>query len=311
MNTNKQVVAMVMLMALGVASLLAYTWFDVGRRAEAEDQQAIESAERGARLFAANCRFCHGNVGLGRVQHPSLIGPALNTPDNTAAYRESDASPREQLAARYFDTISCGRNGTAMPPWAVDQGGSLVDSKIENLAFLITTNAGNAWEVALELAAESDETAIRGLRQALRDAEAGGGQDAIAAARTALEAAEERFDAGLPVPVPSPALTDSSCGQRSVAAEAPAPADVPAVDTSAFTADVERGSDLFFANGCNVCHGDTGQGGIGPRIAGTSLTFAQEVSQYRNPRDAMPAISEQQVPDEDVFDIYSWLQTLE
>ena len=57
-NTHKQIIAMTILMFLGVASLGAYVWFDDGRRAEAEDQHLIEAAERGARIFANNCRVC-------------------------------------------------------------------------------------------------------------------------------------------------------------------------------------------------------------------------------------------------------------
>ena len=50
--------------------------------------------------------------------------------------------------------------------------------------------------------------------------------------------------------------------------------------------------------------------GIGPRIAGTSLTFAEELQQYCTPRELMPAFSVEDVPDEDVFDIYTWLRSL-
>ena len=71
-----------------------------------------------------------------------------------------------------------------------------------------------------------------------------------------------------------------------------------------------NGQQLFFANGCNACHGDTGQGIIGPRIASTSLTLEEVISQYRNPRAAMPAFPADVVPDAEVADIYAWLQTL-
>ena len=139
-NTHKQIIAMTILMFLGVASLGAYVWFDDGRRAEAEDQHLIEAAERGARIFANNCRVCHGNAGEG------LIGLALNTPANTLAFRSFNDPALDELQARYRGTIECGRNGTAMPPWAVAHGGSLNFFHIENLVTLITTNAGNAWK---------------------------------------------------------------------------------------------------------------------------------------------------------------------
>ena len=175
-NTHKQIIAMVLLMFLGVASLGAYIWFDDGRRAEAEDQQFIESSERGARLFANNCRVCHGNAGQG------LIGLPLNTPANTLAFRSDNAGALGELQGRVRATIECGRNGSAMPPWAVAHGGSLNFFHIDSLVSLITTNSGNAWEEALAIAIEEDEITLGGIESALTDAEAGATAEAIAAA---------------------------------------------------------------------------------------------------------------------------------
>ena len=74
--------------------------------------------------------------------------------------------------------------------------------------------------------------------------------------------------------------------------------------------DPGRGQELFFTNGCNICHGDTGQGGIGPTIASTGLPLAQVLDQYRNPRELMPQFQPDRVQDAAVADIYAWLQTL-
>lgn len=87
----------------------------------------------------------------------------------------------------------------------------------------------------------------------------------------------------------------------------PPPSDVDELLT---TADAARGQELFFTNGCNVCHGDVGQGGIGPVIAQTPIGLAGEIEQYRNPRNAMPAFPADLIPDQDVAHIYAWLQTL-
>ena len=92
----------------------------------------------------------------------------------------------------------------------------------------------------------------------------------------------------------------------------PPPADDDDDDQSAADSgqgDAANGQRLFFANGCNVCHGDTGQGGIGPTIASTNLNLEQVIGQYRSPRAAMPPFPADRVPDEDVADIYAWLQT--
>ena len=96
-----------------------------------------------------------------------------------------------------------------------------------------------------------------------------------------------------------------------VAAPPPAPSEPAEEDgAAAVTGDPAHGQELFFANGCNLCHGDQGQGGLGSTIASTGLTLEQVIQQYRDPRDQMPRFPAEAVPDEDVADIYAWLQTL-
>lgn len=72
-----------------------------------------------------------------------------------------------------------------------------------------------------------------------------------------------------------------------------------------------NGQQLFFSLGCNVCHGDSGEGLVGPTIAMTIVPFDRVVEQYREPLEAMTAFPPDQVSDEDIADIYSWLQTVE
>ena len=74
---------------------------------------------------------------------------------------------------------------------------------------------------------------------------------------------------------------------------------------------VAFGNELFFENGCNVCHGDTGEGGIGPTIAQTTLALDDVISQYRNPRGIMPPFAENRISDDEVANIYNFLQSLE
>lgn len=75
-------------------------------------------------------------------------------------------------------------------------------------------------------------------------------------------------------------------------------------------ADRDRGQQVFFQNGCNVCHGDVGEGGIGPTIAQTGLAVEQMIDQYRNPRGVMPRFDPSVIPDEDVANVHAWLQGL-
>ncbi len=170
-NTEKQILAMVILLALAVASLGAYVWFDNGRRTEARSEILTKDAERAAFIFARNCRECHGNDGRGSDSNAALVGPALNTPNNTYAFLADNQGQLDALQNEYRYTITCGRNGTAMPPWSLDQGGSLDNFKIDNLVTLITTNAGDGWEKALEHALHEDELSIENLKIALKGAE--------------------------------------------------------------------------------------------------------------------------------------------
>jgi mono/diheme cytochrome c family protein len=170
-NTEKQILAMVLLLVLAVASLGAYTWFDNGRRTEARSEILTKDAQRASWTFANNCRECHGNDGRGSESDASLVGPALNTPNNTYAFLTDNQGQLEALQNDFRYTITCGRNGTPMPPWSIDQGGSLDGFKIDNLVTLITTNAGNAWETAVEHAVHLDEVTIENLHTALEAAE--------------------------------------------------------------------------------------------------------------------------------------------
>ncbi len=144
---------------------------------------------------------------------------------------------------------------------------------------------------------------------ALEDKTADRGNAALEGSRAA---AAELVEQGR---FPSDADVDAYVASRVVvsheaaAVPAPTPAAPPAAPPAGGTSAAARGQELFFANGCNACHGDQGQGLIGPTIAQTLLTLDQVIAQYRAPRLAMPAFPASLVPDADVADIYAWLQT--
>ena len=71
-----------------------------------------------------------------------------------------------------------------------------------------------------------------------------------------------------------------------------------------------HGAELFIANGCQVCHGDTGEGIVGPTIAQTGLDIRGVIAQYRQPRNLMQEFNIEEVSTEDIADVWSWLQTL-
>lgn len=155
MNTQKQIVLMVALMFLLVGGCAAYTAIELPVRAPDQAQWTEDqSLERGALLFANNCRTCHGNRGEGGV------GPQLL---NAEASQFQDQDPLKLAANRTLlrRTLSCGRAGTLMPAWLNSNGGALNAIQIEHIVNFLTspievTDEGDAtskwWDEAEEFA---------------------------------------------------------------------------------------------------------------------------------------------------------------
>lgn len=87
--------------------------------------------------------------------------------------------------------------------------------------------------------------------------------------------------------------------------------------SSAATGNPQNGKAVYETQGCNRCHGSQGEGLAGsgqnagiPRIASTSLSFADFLKQVRKPKGQMPPFSSKQVSDADLTDVYAYLQTL-
>lgn len=78
--------------------------------------------------------------------------------------------------------------------------------------------------------------------------------------------------------------------------------------------DAAKGKRIFLADGCFTCHGRSGQGGAyngpAPILAHTQLPFEGFKGQIRNPADDMPAFSDAVLSDQDIADIYAFVQTL-
>ncbi len=129
MNTQRQIFLIVVLMFVSVAGCAAYTAIDLPIRAERQaDFFEAESIERGALLYANNCRTCHGIRGEGGV------GLTLNK----ASFRNQDPLALSQNQDLIRRTLTCGRAGTLMPAWLDSNGGSLTANQIEHLVRLLT-----------------------------------------------------------------------------------------------------------------------------------------------------------------------------
>ncbi len=134
MNTGKQINVMLGLFMVFIVGTLLYFLWDTPRQEAAIERQTTANAERGAELFSLNCRACHGITGGSALERGSLPGAPLNLEAN----RPDDPGVLGALQRKFTDTITCGRIGTAMPPWSQEQGGPLNFFQIEQIVTLIT-----------------------------------------------------------------------------------------------------------------------------------------------------------------------------
>lgn len=74
--------------------------------------------------------------------------------------------------------------------------------------------------------------------------------------------------------------------------------------------DAENGEKLYNTIGCWQCHGYSGQGGAGSRIAPDPIPFPAFSAYVRKPGGAMPPYSPKVVSDSDLADIYAFLLTI-
>jgi len=73
----------------------------------------------------------------------------------------------------------------------------------------------------------------------------------------------------------------------------------------------ENGKRLFNKNGCYQCHGREGQGSVmtGPRIAPDPVPFDFLTRYIRKPTGEMPPYTAKVVSDQELADIYAFLQS--
>jgi mono/diheme cytochrome c family protein len=81
--------------------------------------------------------------------------------------------------------------------------------------------------------------------------------------------------------------------------------------TSALAASAEKGKSAFLQHGCWQCHGYQGQGGVtGPKLAPGPIPFETLSNFVRTTNRAMPPFSKDILSDEDLADIYAYLESI-
>jgi ubiquinol-cytochrome c reductase cytochrome c subunit len=82
-------------------------------------------------------------------------------------------------------------------------------------------------------------------------------------------------------------------------------------NAAGFAASAEKGKQLFLKNGCWQCHGESGQGGVAGRtLAPDPLPFDALKAFVRTTNRAMPPYREQILSDDDLAEIYAYLQSI-
>jgi mono/diheme cytochrome c family protein len=88
----------------------------------------------------------------------------------------------------------------------------------------------------------------------------------------------------------------------------------PAAAQDAPKGDAANGKRIYLADGCYFCHGRNGQGGAyngpAPVLAKTQMPFEGFMGQLRQPAQDMPAYSAAVMSDQQIADIYAFVQSL-
>ncbi len=283
MNTSKQVNVMIGLLFLAFATFSGYILYESPRAESAAERQEELFAKRGADLYVANCRSCHGLLGLGPEE--GGIAPPLNRTSFLIMQEGNShgvpATPEGEARGVHdflFNTIACGRTNTAMPVWGERYGGPLSDTQIDYIVTMITTDR---WDLVEEIGHQHDE-------------ETGDTPEDILIS-----------DPG------SLALTSRNCGQYNLLTAAefyerdplaatptePGGEGTPGTGTAtpAPSGPTVQGLPVgdFFLASCATCHGAQRQGLLGPALTPDVLTqpdeFYFETIANGRPGTAMPA----------------------
>ena len=81
--------------------------------------------------------------------------------------------------------------------------------------------------------------------------------------------------------------------------------------SSAPAGNAQKGKQIFQADGCYQCHGREAQGGAGtgPRLGPRPIAFENFSRYVRHPTGQMPPYTAKVVSDQDLADIYAFLQS--
>ncbi len=90
----------------------------------------------------------------------------------------------------------------------------------------------------------------------------------------------------------------------------PAPTTTPTTSLVLAEPDTARGQQVYLDKQCAACHGPVAEGGVGSKMAGTTLPFDQFLHKVRTALPPKPAFGDKELTTQDAYHIYGWLQSL-
>jgi mono/diheme cytochrome c family protein len=266
------------------------------------DQDLSEAVEAGEAIYDSNCASCHGEQGGGS------IGPALNS-------KQLLSNASDELL---FSLIRTGVPGTAMPAWSQSFGGPLTDEEIRQAVAFVRAWEPNAKDAGPELPEPNPARGaeIFGSVCFACHGPQGEGTEIAPALNDAIRLATfdddwyretiamGRPSRGMPTwgTVLSPVQINDLVALIGLWREG----------GSVSTAEPE-GGELYAVN-CSVCHGTSGEGGIGPAlvdnefIAGQSVAELSDFIRAGRPDTAMPGF-EGRLNDRELAVIVAFLES--
>ncbi|HLG74353.1 MAG TPA: cytochrome c [Chloroflexota bacterium] len=109
-----------------------------------------------------------------------------------------------------------------------------------------------------------------------------------------------------------PAASGAAAKPAGSGAAKPAASPSLTIPASAPPGSAEHGKELFAKDGCYECHDYAGEGsaGTGPKLAPNPLPYPAFYAQVRTPRQDMPKYPVQFLSDQDLADIYAYVQSI-
>jgi mono/diheme cytochrome c family protein len=92
-------------------------------------------------------------------------------------------------------------------------------------------------------------------------------------------------------------------------ADAPVRSPTPARSSPPPDVQANAGHGRYIAVGCAACHGEKGEGGIGPRISGLTTPLPDVEAMMRTDRPHGVKYDDDELTNQDVVNIYLWLRT--